>query len=72
MTLNDRDNRSRKDKSSPPRIDDMSDHLRDTACQILACPRCHLIVPPALIETPPLFVSIIGAPRAGNPISWRA
>jgi len=39
---------------------------RDMPCQILACPRCHLTVPKALIETPPMFVSLIGAPASGK------
>lgn len=39
---------------------------RDMPCQILACPRCHLIVPQALIETPPMFLSLIGAPASGK------
>lgn len=39
---------------------------RDTPCQVLACPRCHLIVPRGLTETPPLFISIIGAPACGK------
>ena len=34
---------------------------RDMPCQILACPKCHLTIPRALIETTPLFVSMIGA-----------
>ena len=40
--------------------------LRDMPCQLLACPRCHLVVPRALLETEPLFVSIIGAPASGK------
>ena len=39
---------------------------RDMPCQEVACPRCHLIVPRALIETLPLFVSVIGAPASGK------
>ncbi|HEY2589170.1 MAG TPA: hypothetical protein VGI81_25730 [Tepidisphaeraceae bacterium] len=39
---------------------------RDMSCQVLACPRCHLIIPRALIETPPIFVSLIGAPASGK------
>jgi hypothetical protein len=35
-------------------------------CHHLACPRCHLPVPRALIETEPLFVSIIGVPASGK------
>jgi hypothetical protein len=39
---------------------------RDMPCQLLACPRCHLIIPPALVEVTPLFVSVIGAPASGK------
>ena len=39
---------------------------RDMPCQILACPRCHLNVPRALIETPAMFLSLIGAPASGK------
>lgn len=38
----------------------------DMACQVLACPRCHLVVPRVLAETSPLFLSIIGAPGSGK------
>jgi hypothetical protein len=36
------------------------------ACQSLACPDCHLPVPRALLELPPLFISILGAPASGK------
>jgi hypothetical protein len=39
---------------------------RDTSCQLLACPRCHLSVARAMTQTAPLFVSIIGAPASGK------
>lgn len=39
---------------------------RDVPCQHLACPRCHLALPRAVIEAEPLFVSIIGAPASGK------
>ena len=32
----------------------------------LACPRCHLQLPEAMLETPPLFVSIVGSPASGK------
>lgn len=32
----------------------------------LACPRCHLQVPQAMLETPPLFLSVIGSPASGK------
>ena len=39
---------------------------RDTPCQTLACPRCHLVVPRSVTQLPPLFVSVIGAPASGK------
>jgi hypothetical protein len=35
-------------------------------CQHLACPHCHLILPRALLEMEPLFVSILGTPACGK------
>jgi len=39
---------------------------RGMACQTLACPRCHLPIPRSVIETAPLFLSMIGGPRSGK------
>src|ERR1019366_8497429 len=39
---------------------------KDTPCRTLACPRCHLVIPRALIENEPLFLSIIGGPASGK------
>jgi hypothetical protein len=39
---------------------------RGMRCQILACPRCHLIIPRSWIDTEPLFVSIVGVPASGK------
>lgn len=39
---------------------------RDMPCQLLACPRCHLTLPRAAIETEPFFVSVVGAPASGK------
>ncbi len=39
---------------------------RGFACQMLACPNCHLVVPRALLEMDPLFFSILGAPASGK------
>jgi hypothetical protein len=36
------------------------------ACNTLACPRCHLPLPRALLETEPFFVSILGTPACGK------
>jgi len=32
----------------------------------LACPRCHMTVSEALLEVPPMFISIIGSPASGK------
>jgi len=40
--------------------------VRGLVCQDLACPRCHLTIPRALLELPPLFVSIAGTPSCGK------
>lgn len=39
---------------------------RGMACHNMACPHCHLIVPRAVVEIDPLFVSIIGVPASGK------
>ena len=36
------------------------------ACSDFACPRCHLGVPHPIMEKPPLFLSMIGAPGSGK------
>jgi hypothetical protein len=52
----------------PSRINAAGEALdaRDMPCQVLACPKCHLTIPRALIETAPIFVSLIGAPASGK------
>lgn len=35
-------------------------------CIELACPNCHLTFPRVLLELPPLFVSVLGAPSSGK------
>lgn len=35
-------------------------------CPALACPRCHLSIPRDLLDTPPVFLSMIGAPGSGK------
>jgi hypothetical protein len=35
-------------------------------CNSIACPKCHLNLPRALTEMPPLFSSILGAPGSGK------
>lgn len=39
---------------------------RGLPCQLLACPRCHLVVPRPLVGTEPLIFSIIGSPASGK------
>lgn len=40
--------------------------IRGMACQEIACPRCHLTIPRALLELPPVFASIAGTPSCGK------
>jgi len=39
---------------------------RGFTCHSLACPRCHLPVPRALLELQSVFLSILGAPASGK------
>jgi len=39
---------------------------RGFVCDTLACPNCHLTIPRALLELPPWFLSILGAPASGK------
>lgn len=39
---------------------------RGFECHLLACPKCHLQVPRALVELEPMFLSILGAPSCGK------
>jgi hypothetical protein len=48
---------------------DLNGHALDArghACRELACPKCHLPVPRALLELEPVFVSILGTPACGK------
>jgi len=42
------------------------------ACTRLACVRCHLEIPPALVEIPQTIVSVVGAPGCGKSIMLAA
>ncbi|MBI1303421.1 MAG: hypothetical protein GC172_06500 [Phycisphaera sp.] len=42
------------------------------ACTRLACPRCHLELPPAVIELPQTILSIVGAPACGKSVMLAA
>jgi len=35
-------------------------------CSQIACPQCHLAIPRACLELPPIFLSIFGAPGSGK------
>ena len=52
----------------PSRFNAAGDALdaREMACHTLACPRCHLTLPRALLEIEPLFVSVVGVPASGK------
>jgi len=39
---------------------------RGMTCRTLACPKCHLPIPRAMLEMEPLFISILGAPASGK------
>jgi hypothetical protein len=39
---------------------------RGVTCTSLACPHCHLPFPRALVECPPIFISILGIPSCGK------
>lgn len=47
-------------------IDGLALDARGLPCHQLACPHCHLIVPRALLEMEPLFVSIFGSQYSGK------
>jgi hypothetical protein len=38
----------------------------NTPCRELACPRCHLLIPRALVHHPNIIFSMIGGPRTGK------
>jgi hypothetical protein len=47
-------------------VDGQAIDSRGFVCNALACPRCHLVVPRALLEMEPFFVSILGTPACGK------
>lgn len=47
-------------------VDGEAIDARGMACQQLACPRCHLVIPRCLVEAEPLLLSIIGVPASGK------
>jgi hypothetical protein len=47
-------------------VDGRAIDARGSVCQDLACPKCHLSVPRALLEMGPLFVSSLGTPSCGK------
>jgi hypothetical protein len=58
----------RQQRFRPTRFDLAGNALdaRGLPCNALACPRCHLPVPHALLETEPAFVSILGTVACGK------
>ena len=40
--------------------------LKGFSCEKLACPHCHQYLPRPLLEMPPYFTSIVGAPASGK------
>ena len=57
-------------------VEGLAIDVKGVACHQLACPRCHLTVPRALVEMEPLFVSVLGAPGSGKSyflasMTWR-
>ena len=47
-------------------IDGQAYDAKGMVCNELACPRCHLALPRALLEMEPTFVSILGSPSSGK------
>ncbi len=39
---------------------------RGTPCRDMACPRCHLRIPASSVDSPAIFMSIVGAPACGK------
>lgn len=39
---------------------------RGATCRDMACPRCHLKIPAPALDSPPVFMSIVGAPACGK------
>ena len=39
---------------------------RGKPCRDMACPRCHLKIPAPSLDSPPIFMSIVGAPACGK------
>ncbi len=59
---------SEQNRFLPTRFD-VDGHALDVkgvTCHELACPNCHLQIPPALVELEPVFVSTLGAPSSGK------
>lgn len=40
--------------------------VKGVICHELACPKCHLPIPRALVELEPVFISTLGAPSSGK------
>lgn len=53
---------------SATRFNEAGDALdaKGQVCTKLACPRCHLEIPGPMLEMPPAFISVLGAPGSGK------
>ena len=60
--------RDKQQRFIPSRFDVAGNAIdpKGQSCHSLACPNCHLSIPRALLDLPPLFLSILGAPGSGK------
>lgn len=47
-------------------VDGNAIDVKGMVCTDLACPHCHLSIPRVLLNSPPLFLSLIGIPSSGK------
>jgi hypothetical protein len=47
-------------------VNAMALDTQGSSCEEIACPACHLVIPRAVLELAPLFVSIAGTPSCGK------
>lgn len=47
-------------------VDGLAIDVKGVTCKQVACPNCHLVVPRALTEMAPVFISTLGAPSSGK------
>lgn len=60
--------RDQQQRFLPSRFTPQGDALdaRGVVCHRLSCPHCHLAVPRGMLESEPLFLSVLGAPLSGK------